>query len=55
MANDGPNWQGLLKWSLAHSDGTQGQRDLRYFRFFNCCTFEGFCGGGYVTDCCVVM
>ncbi|TXG58642.1 hypothetical protein EZV62_016471 [Acer yangbiense] len=28
MAKDGPNWDGLLKWSIAHSDGTQGPRNL---------------------------
>ncbi|XP_047334715.1 hsp70-binding protein 1-like [Impatiens glandulifera] len=22
MANEGPNWEGLLKWSLSHADGT---------------------------------
>lgn len=30
MAKDGPNWDGLLKWSLAHSDGTGSSRNLRY-------------------------
>lgn len=28
MAKEGPNWDGLLKWSLAHSDGTQPTRNL---------------------------
>ncbi|KAL2934247.1 Hsp70-binding protein 1 [Bienertia sinuspersici] len=28
MSKDTPNWEGLLKWSLAHSDGTQSQRQL---------------------------
>ncbi|KAH7553717.1 hypothetical protein JRO89_XS12G0046600 [Xanthoceras sorbifolium] len=28
MAKEGPNWDGLLKWSLAHSDGTQRPRNL---------------------------
>ncbi|CAK7342822.1 unnamed protein product [Dovyalis caffra] len=28
MAKDGPNWDGLLKWSLAHSDGTPSNRNL---------------------------
>ncbi|KAI9154530.1 hypothetical protein LWI28_027573 [Acer negundo] len=28
MAKDGPNWDGLLKWSIANSDGTQGPRNL---------------------------
>ncbi|KAF2288654.1 hypothetical protein GH714_009994 [Hevea brasiliensis] len=28
MAKDGPNWEGLLKWSLAHSDGTGSNRNL---------------------------
>ncbi|KAF3449161.1 hypothetical protein FNV43_RR09889 [Rhamnella rubrinervis] len=28
MAKEGPNWDGLLKWSLAHSDGTQPPRNL---------------------------
>lgn len=28
MAKDGPNWDGLLKWSLAHSDGTGPNRNL---------------------------
>ncbi|XP_059667848.1 uncharacterized protein LOC132313187 [Cornus florida] len=26
--DDGPNWEGLLKWSLAHSDGTRSNRNL---------------------------
>jgi len=28
MANEGPNWDGLLKWSLANSDGTRPPRNL---------------------------
>ncbi|KAM7531883.1 hypothetical protein LguiB_035293 [Lonicera macranthoides] len=28
MSKDGPNWDGLLKWSLAHSDGTGSSRNL---------------------------
>ncbi|WCJ28329.1 Fes1A [Euphorbia peplus] len=28
MAKEGPNWDGLLKWSLAHSDGTASARTL---------------------------
>ncbi|XP_065853323.1 uncharacterized protein [Euphorbia lathyris] len=28
MAKDGPNWEGLLKWSLAHTDGTASARNL---------------------------
>ncbi|KAM7464049.1 hypothetical protein LguiA_032170 [Lonicera macranthoides] len=29
MAKEGgPNWEGLLKWSLAHSDGTRSSRNL---------------------------
>ncbi|CAA0400141.1 Armadillo-type fold [Arabidopsis suecica] len=28
MAKDGPNWDGLLKWSLSHSDGTRPTRQL---------------------------
>lgn len=28
MAQEGPNWDGLLKWSLAHSDGTPPPRNL---------------------------
>ncbi|KAK4756183.1 hypothetical protein SAY87_006310 [Trapa incisa] len=28
MANDEPNWEGLLKWSIAHSDGTRPTRAL---------------------------
>ncbi|XP_044511380.1 uncharacterized protein LOC123229549 [Mangifera indica] len=28
MAGNGPNWDGLLKWSIAHSDGTRPQRNL---------------------------
>lgn len=28
MAGDGMKWDGLLKWSLAHSDGTQPPRNL---------------------------
>lgn len=31
MAKEGPNWDGLLKWSIANSDGTRPTRDLRYF------------------------
>lgn len=26
--SDKPNWEGLLKWSLSHSDGTEPQRQL---------------------------
>ncbi|XP_021744031.1 hsp70-binding protein 1-like [Chenopodium quinoa] len=28
MSKDNPNWEGLLKWSLSHSDGTQPPRQL---------------------------
>lgn len=28
MANEGPNWEGLLKWSLSHADGTRPPRNL---------------------------
>ncbi|KAK6126013.1 hypothetical protein DH2020_040240 [Rehmannia glutinosa] len=28
MAKEGPNWEGLLKWSLSHSDGTNSSRNL---------------------------
>ncbi|KAH6829496.1 Fes1A [Perilla frutescens var. hirtella] len=28
MAREGPNWEGLLKWSLSHSDGTNSSRTL---------------------------
>ncbi|KAL3826020.1 hypothetical protein ACJIZ3_022049 [Penstemon smallii] len=28
MANEMPNWDGLLKWSLSHSDGTNSSRKL---------------------------
>ncbi|XP_057470719.1 uncharacterized protein LOC130759590 [Actinidia eriantha] len=28
MAKEGPDWDGLLKWSLAHSDGTRPPRNL---------------------------
>eukprot|EP00268_Persea_americana_P051933 TRINITY_DN577_c0_g1_i3.p1 TRINITY_DN577_c0_g1~~TRINITY_DN577_c0_g1_i3.p1 ORF type:complete len:203 (-),score=52.26 TRINITY_DN577_c0_g1_i3:42-650(-) len=28
MARDGPNWHGLLKWSLSHSDGTCLPRNI---------------------------
>ncbi|KAF3787161.1 Hsp70-binding protein 1 [Nymphaea thermarum] len=28
MAGDGPNWDGLLKWSLSHSDGTRPPRQF---------------------------
>ncbi|CAL5388337.1 unnamed protein product [Camellia sinensis] len=36
MAQEGPNWDGLLKWSLAHSDGTRpppnlSEEDRRWF------------------------
>lgn len=30
MANDGFKWDGLLKWSLAHADGTGSARNLRF-------------------------
>lgn len=33
MAKDGPDWDGLLKWSLAHSDGTRPPRNLRQTLF----------------------
>ncbi|CDP06587.1 unnamed protein product [Coffea canephora] len=28
MAKEGPNWEGLLKWSLSHADGTRPPRNL---------------------------
>ncbi|XP_057460668.1 uncharacterized protein LOC130751149 isoform X1 [Actinidia eriantha] len=28
MAKEGPDWDGLLKWSLAHSDGTRAPQNL---------------------------
>ncbi|KFK24600.1 hypothetical protein AALP_AA8G000300 [Arabis alpina] len=28
MAKEGPNWDGLLKWSLSHADGTKPSRKL---------------------------
>ncbi|KAG0616390.1 hypothetical protein M758_5G111200 [Ceratodon purpureus] len=28
MEGSGPDWKGLLKWSIAHSDGTQAPRQL---------------------------
>ncbi|KAG2315409.1 hypothetical protein Bca4012_066223 [Brassica carinata] len=28
MAKDGPNWDGLLEWSLSHADGTRTTRQL---------------------------
>ncbi|EYU41749.1 hypothetical protein ABFS82_10G029700 [Erythranthe guttata] len=28
MAGEGPNWQGLLKWSLSHADGSNPSRNL---------------------------
>ncbi|XP_057798748.1 hsp70 nucleotide exchange factor FES1-like [Salvia miltiorrhiza] len=28
MAREGPNWEGLLKWSLSHADGTNTSRSL---------------------------
>ncbi|VVB12919.1 unnamed protein product [Arabis nemorensis] len=28
MAKEGPNWDGLLKWSLSHADGTRPTRNL---------------------------
>ncbi|XP_016468693.2 uncharacterized protein LOC107791192 isoform X1 [Nicotiana tabacum] len=28
MAKEGPNWDGLLKWSLSHADGTNPTRNL---------------------------
>lgn len=40
MAKEGPNWDGLLKWSLSHADGTRPARNLRYpfftFVVFSC-------------------
>lgn len=33
MAKQGPNWDGLLKWSIANSDGTRPPSNLRYFFF----------------------
>lgn len=35
MAKEGPNWDGLLKWSLSHADGTKPPRNLRYAFEFN--------------------
>lgn len=31
MAGDGLKWDGLLKWSLSHADGTRPPRNLRYY------------------------
>ncbi|CAH9133888.1 unnamed protein product [Cuscuta epithymum] len=28
MAKEGPNWDGLLKWSISHADGTRPARNL---------------------------
>ncbi|PIN17070.1 Armadillo/beta-catenin-like repeat-containing protein [Handroanthus impetiginosus] len=28
MSKEGPNWEGLLKWSLSHSDATNSSRNL---------------------------
>ncbi len=30
MDGMGPDWKGLLKWSMANSDGTQPAREIRY-------------------------
>lgn len=30
MSKEGPTWEGLLKWSLSHTDGTQPSKTLRY-------------------------
>jgi hypothetical protein len=30
MEGMGPDWKGLLKWSMANSDGTQPAREIRY-------------------------
>uniref|UniRef100_A0A803N932 TOG domain-containing protein n=1 Tax=Chenopodium quinoa TaxID=63459 RepID=A0A803N932_CHEQI len=54
MSKDNPNWEGLLKWSLSHSDGTQPPRQLRLWDSgFKEIVFEGrlledgsFGGGG---------
>jgi hypothetical protein len=42
MAKDGPNWDGLLKWSLSHADGTRPTRQLRYGHS-SCSWFFRFC------------
>lgn len=42
MDGSGPDWKGLLKWSIAHSDGTQAPRDLRYENSLFLCDLEGF-------------
>jgi len=40
MAKEGPNWDGLLKWSIANSDGTRQPRNLRYkFNLLLCFSF----------------
>ncbi|RZR90808.1 hypothetical protein BHM03_00018770 [Ensete ventricosum] len=31
MAGDGLKWDGLLKWSVSHADGTRPPRNLRYY------------------------
>jgi|APAra0007618407_1042631.scaffolds.fasta_scaffold18283_2 hypothetical protein len=35
MANNGPNWDGLLKWSLSHSDGASSSSRIRSFDIFS--------------------
>ena len=50
MDAPGPDWKGLLKWSIANSDGTQAPREVRYVEFFIsviwcsiCSEFRGVC------------
>lgn len=47
MAKEGPNWDGLLKWSIANSDGTGNPRKLRYksvyyLNWFSVVSFQEF-------------
>lgn len=39
MDGIGPDWKGLLKWSIANSDGTQAPREVRFVEFVSVCDF----------------
>ena len=45
MDGSGPDWKGLLKWSIAHSDGTQAPRQLRYGDSLLGAIWLSICGG----------
>ena len=52
MDGSGPDWKGLLKWSIAHSDGTQAPRQLRYGDSLLGVIWLSTCGGLLV---CVII